>query len=500
MLNRSVVVICSFIIWCTLDPAAAAQSKDTEIISQQVSEFVHAYHNAGIFSGTVLIASGDEIVFAEGVGYANTEMDHLNKVDTVFKTCSIGKQFYAALALRLSERGELDIHAPIAKYLPEYPRPQGDDITIHMLMNQTSGIPNFTRLPMYRDARNVAVEPNEFYKKFSGLELEFEPGTEWAYSNSGYYVLGIILERVSGLPIHELLETELFSPLELTQTGYDSDPVMPVGRALGYEWSPTGMQPEQLVHPSKIFSAGMIYSSASDLFRWTRQLHANAPFIQRGTHLLMTDPGEGKTENYVYGLDIWQYERGGAKYRTVGHEGGQFGFQALLEYITPGDWTLVVLCNSGQDIEDLTEGLKNIIAGIEPVQPRPPLMNALAESIEQHGLSRTKQWVAAITEGGAKDYFVDEFEINNLGYNYLLKEQIDKSILVFHVNTKLFPESANVFDSLGEAYLAQGNQKLAFDNYKRALDMDPGNTHAISVIRQIENDRIGQKIVDEAND
>ncbi|MEL7484471.1 MAG: serine hydrolase [Planctomycetota bacterium] len=454
-------------------------------LSERIAAYVRAHHELGLFNGTVLVAQDGTTVFADGFGDARR--GEPNTVDTAYRIGSVSKQFTAALVLRLAERGELDLDASISAYLPEYPKPQGDAITLDMLLRHASGIPNYTALPIYRLAMDTHEPPADFLARFWNLELDFEPGTSFSYSNSGYYVLGVILERVSGQTLDELLQRELIGPLELPSTGYDSGPETAALRAAGTEWTGFEFVDERTVDESKIFAAGMMYSSAPALLRWTQLLHEGGVFDEPETHLKMTRPRDGESDDYVYGIGIRHFERGGVRYRGMGHGGGLHGFQSSLAHIEPGGWTIVVLCNNGQQINAMADGIAAIVTGGETPMPRMPMERELAQRVEADGIERTRQWFEEVQGSATTTFDMHEGGLNSLGYAYLARSNPEAAVLVFECNASLFPKSANVYDSLGEGLLALGDHEGALKNYRKSLELDPGNTNAVEFIRRIEN-------------
>ena len=192
------------------------------------------YHAYDQFNGSILVADKGDVIYSKGLGLANMEWDIPNASDTKHRLGSITKQFTAALILQFVEQGKLDLNAPIAKYLKNYPKAQGDKITIHHLLTHSAGIPNYTSLETFQDIYRNPYTPKEFLTVFQDSVLEFNPGEKFAYSNSGYFLLGVILEEVSGKSYETLLHENILSPLNMTATGYDHHDRILKNRATGY--------------------------------------------------------------------------------------------------------------------------------------------------------------------------------------------------------------------------------------------------------------------------
>ena len=189
----------------------------------QIDELVNLYHSYGQFNGTVLVAEGGKVLYKKGLGLAHMEWKIPNQPDTKFRIGSLTKQFTAMLILQLVEQGKLKLDGKITDYLPDYPRKSGDKITVHHLLNHTSGIPSYTGFPGFvANQSRDPYRPDEFVKKFfADKDLEFEPGARFSYNNSAYFLLGAIIEKVAGQPYEKVLQQNILGPLNMKITGYD---------------------------------------------------------------------------------------------------------------------------------------------------------------------------------------------------------------------------------------------------------------------------------------
>jgi CubicO group peptidase (beta-lactamase class C family) len=167
--------------------------------ARQIDDLLSKYNEYGQFNGSALVAENGKIIFKKGFGQANMEWNIPNQPDTKFRLGSITKQFTAFLIVKLAEEGKIKLDVPITTYLPDYPKENGDKITIHHLITHTSGIPNYTSVPNFlkEKSRNPS-SPEEFVKTFNKLSLDFKPGEKFSYSNSGYFLLGYIIEKITG--------------------------------------------------------------------------------------------------------------------------------------------------------------------------------------------------------------------------------------------------------------------------------------------------------------
>ena len=233
--------------------------------------FVQYYVSSSHFMGTVLVTRDNEILFNKGFGSANLEWDIPNTPMTKFRLGSVTKQFTAAAILLLEERGKLKIDDPIKKYLPDTPE-AWDKITVFNLLTHSSGIPNFTSFPEYRKEQLFSHTPKEIVDIFRDKPLEFEPGEKMNYSNSGYILLGYLLENVSGEKYQDFVQKNIFDPLGMKDSGYDSNSAIMPRRAAGYSPGPAGLINADYVDMTIPFSAGALYSTTEDLLRWEQGL------------------------------------------------------------------------------------------------------------------------------------------------------------------------------------------------------------------------------------
>ena len=165
---------------------------------EKLDELLSTYAEYGQFNGAILVAEKGEILYKKGFGLANVEWAIPNSPDTKFRLASVTKQFTAMLAVQLVAEDKLALHAPISNYLPDYPKSSGDSITVHHLLTHTSGIPNYTSFPGYRDLMRSSFGPTEIVELFADSTLQFAPGEKHVYSNSGYVLLGVIIEKNYG--------------------------------------------------------------------------------------------------------------------------------------------------------------------------------------------------------------------------------------------------------------------------------------------------------------
>ena len=441
----------------------------------------------GQFNGAALAAQGEEILFAKGYGEANKEWDIPNTVDTRFRIGSVTKQFTAALILQLAEEERLDLQAPITAYISEYPAESGNKVTVHHLLTHTSGIPSYTSLPdFFASMSRTPYEPLAFLDVFSGLDLEFEPGTSWNYSNSGYFLLGVIIEVVTGRSYEDVLRARIIEPFGLTNTGYDTFGEIIERRAAGYISVGGGYENAPYLDSSLPYAAGMMYSTVGDLLKWNRALYHGEVFGQPETLGKMTT---AYASNYGYGIGVETATIGETTARAFRHSGGINGFSAQLWYMPDEDYTIAVLDNTAGDSNRIADVIARILYDQPATGPKRPISSVLGPIIDTDGVGDAIKRYRDLKAEAPDDYDFGERELNTLGYFYLRQDDVDTAIELFKLNVAMYPEASNPYDSLGEAYAAAGDTERAIENYKKSLELNPGSLSSRDAL-----DRFGVEI------
>ena len=304
--------------------------------------------------GSVLVAKGNEVVFAMSVGQADVEWNMPNSATTKFRIGSVTKQFTAAAVLLLEERGKLRVDDPIGKYIKGVPA-SWQPITLRHLLTHTSGIPDSTELASSKEGSIADVHPSFLFERVRGLPLESAPGTKFNYSNTGYILLGWVIEIVSRQTYREFVKQNLFDPLGMTDSGYDSSTAIIPQRALGYEWG-VRLRNANYIDMRAPHGAGGLYSTTGDLLRWTQALFGGK-LLQTGSLEKITTPTKG---GYAFGLQV--AAKNGRK--RFAHAGGINGFGSFLAYFPASGVTIVVLSNvAGPAAALLEERLETIYFG-----------------------------------------------------------------------------------------------------------------------------------------
>lgn len=248
-----------------------------------IENYVEAYRRNYDFSGVVLAAKGSRVVFKKSYGYASIEHRIRNKLETKFLIGSITKQFTAFAVLMLYEKGKLKLQDKLNRYVPDFPHAR--KITIHQLLTHTSGVFNSTDLPGYFKFKSQRASAKQVIGKFAAKPLCFKPGTQMSYSNSGYFLLGHIIELVSGDTYESVLKKQIFEPLGMNSTGLYSNTKILENLATGYEVLNGDSIRAGYLDSSWPFSAGGLYSTAWDLYAWNKHLINSHKLLTKRTKI-----------------------------------------------------------------------------------------------------------------------------------------------------------------------------------------------------------------------
>ena len=328
LVRRAAALVTLFLIL-----AAGCQAQD---VTAKAEEYLNALAKQGRFNGAVLGARDGKVLLSQGYGMANLEHDVPNTPRTKFRLGSITKQFTAAAVLLLQERGKLSVQDAVCKYVAACPE-AWKEVTIHHLLSHTGGLPNFTGFPDYQKTMMVPATMESLLARFKDRPLDFKPSEKWNYSNSGYVLLGHVLEQVTGQSYEQFLQEQVFGPLKMANTGYDRHERVLKGRATGYS-----RRGEQVVNSDYLamtipHAAGALYSTVEDLLLWQQGLFGGKLLSPQSLAVMLTPV----KNDYGYGVGVnRQFNR-----QSISHGGGINGFSTFLTYYPDEKVTIAVLRN-----------------------------------------------------------------------------------------------------------------------------------------------------------
>ncbi len=281
----------------------------------KADSIIRSYADEGLYRGAVIVVKDGQPIFRKAYGMANSEWDIANTPDTKFRIGSITKQFTAIAILQLAEQGKLRLDDAVAKHYDGTPA-AWEKITIHHLLNHTSGIPSYTGIKDFfqKSSRNP-LTPAEIVKLTQDQVLEFDPGSQFKYNNTGYVLLGHVIEKASGMQYADYVRKKILEPAGMKDSGYDTHADVLKKRATGY--LPNG-KIAPYIDMTLPHAAGSLYSTVDDFVKWDQALHSGK-LVSPESWKLMTTPGKS---DYGYGLNIKPV----AGHAAMAHGGGINGF------------------------------------------------------------------------------------------------------------------------------------------------------------------------------
>lgn len=316
-----------------LETATSSFPSDRDIISQ-ADAYLSKLTKARLFSGSVLIARNGKVLIRKGYGQADREKHLVNTAQTKFRIGSLTKQFTAMAILILQARGKLNVQDRICFYLSECPA-TWQKITLHHLLTHTSGIPDFARFPDYQTTQGSPSSPTQTIARFKDKPLDFQPGEKFSYSNSGYVVLGAIIEQASGKRYEAFLQENIFVPLQMVDSGYNHNNG---DLAIGYR-NQTNLA--DFIDMSIPYAAGGLYSTVEDLYRWDQALYTDKLISKSLRDKMFTSFG-----GFGYGYG-WGIGKEGDR-PVISHIGGMQGFSSSIARY-PNDKVVIIVLSNRED-------------------------------------------------------------------------------------------------------------------------------------------------------
>lgn len=457
--------------------------------ADQINELVQLYTDYEGFNGSILVAHEGEVIFKKGFGWADMEWDVPNTADTKFRLASVTKPFTAMLIMHLVADGTLDLHTPITAYLPDYPKQNGEQITIHHLLTHTSGTVRDYKDDIPINKYPDRQRPARLVKEFSDLPLEFTPGEKFAYSNSGYMVLGYIIETVTGQPYDVVLQEKILTPIEMENTGVDKRRPLMKHRAKGYFKGFGDFFNSDYVDMSNIPAVGNMYSTVEDMFLLDQALYTEALLPRKYIDLLFTEyiSDDGYGGYHGYGWELIDKPIGNTSdvVATIGHSGSLNGFCALFTRIPETQSSIILLNNTRRAfLNAITTAVTGILNDTTYDFPRKPLAKFMSEVIAKEGVEKGIQFYKEHQEDS--DYHVSENELIVAGYRLLQADNAVDAAEVFKLSTEVFPDRDNPYDSYAEALMTLGKNEEAIKNYKKSLELNPNNNNAVEMLKKLE--------------
>lgn len=394
-----------------------AQNNYTVLLDRYTQGFAAAHD----FTGAVLVAKKGKVVYQKAFGAANREWNIPNTVDTRFPIASLTKQFTAAAILQLAEQGKLRIEDKLSKYFPDYPK--GDSVTLHMLLNHTSGIPNLLQDPKFTEINaDIPIEKLKdtfLINIFKQKPYDFSPGTYWRYSNSGYILLGYIIEKVSRQTYRDFVYKNILQKAGMKNSDlFRYDTILP-HRASGYSRTQNGWKNSRIININISFSAGALFSTVEDLFRWNEALFSGK--LIADTSLAKMNRPNHEDRGAGYGVFVENIEGR----RAIFHSGGLLGFSSYLIRYPEEAVSIIILTNRETNLDFLQKGLAAILFDKKVTAPYKHTSANIDSSVFRR--------------------YIGDYKGENLPFTLAIVEKSGKLYHRLHRDIELVPESETKF-------------------------------------------------------
>lgn len=445
-----------------------------------IDSLLTSCYDGKIFNGIALVVDTGEIILHKSYGLSDLENQSPLKLTDRFYIGSLTKQFTSVLILQLQEDGLIDINKPISAYLKEFIDETFDGITVYQLLTHTSGLGSYTSHPEFD--KSIPYSEREMLE-FIKHPLLFEPGTDWSYSNSGYFLLGKIAERLTNKDYGTLLNEKIFEPLNMNNTSFNNK-WLNERVAKGYRRTVEGIMPMPTYSTISLFSTGGIYSTAHDLFIWTKALDGNKLLTEKSKETLF----KPIRNDYACGLYVKKGTDGfGNKFERHFHGGIIQGYHSFMLKRVPQEQVVILLDNFyNQEIQTIKNRIWSALIEEEVREIKPKLSNLLYEAGGDKTLTQVMDSISNNLESFENQFTFEEFDINTVAYRLMEAHRYSEASMLFTFNLSRYPESWNVYDSMGELKLKQGDYKDAEKLYKKSLVLNPKNVSAKIALEKIE--------------
>ncbi len=454
----------AFLLYLSFLSLVSAQAQEPQSLSSYnstIDSLLEYSFEKGIFNGNALVTRNDSLVYQKSFGYTDASGQTELTKESIFSPGSIAKEFVAVSIMILAEKGDLQIDDKLSEFglgLPAW----SEKVTIKHLINFVSGIPRI-------DYENVHNE-KDLLRDLQGLpSLVYEPGTDFLYNNNSIFLQKKIIESVSGSSFQEFVTKNIIIPLRMENAVFDAGFDYP-NRTRSFD-----VHKEEAAETPT--SKGWLWVSIDDLNKWITGLH-NEKVISKGSLELLLRNQFFEERRCVLGSSDDLF--------TMHQHGGQYyQFEAAFISEFENDLNIILMSNNKNQTFEIIESVYNIMKDKDFTLPQKSIYREVRNKCEEN-IEEGIKYYFALKESDYNTYnFENPGELNSLGYNLLALKKIEDGILVFKLAVSEFPDNANLYDSLGEAYYTNKQYDLSLENYKKSLEMNPGNANAEKMILKI---------------
>lgn len=460
-----------------------ALSLPAQEIAQQLDNLVQQYVENQYFAGSVLVAKGDKILFEKAYGDADSDKRIANQMDTRFNICSMGKMFTSTMVLQLAEQGKVKLNDPINTYLPDYHIPNGDKITIHHLLTHSSGLTSYMEHPEYVGKLLELTSLDKVMTLVTDLPLAFQtPGERFVYSNSGFIVLGKLIEKITGKAYWQNLDERILKPLGMEHT-WSKFPVQltPPQEAIPY-YKFTAAKTVSAAHEEwPAFSDGGVYANARDIYRFGLAMHQNKLLKPETKERLLHPEMARPVSFYAYGFEI----KPGFEQEIAGHGGGGKGFSGDLRFTTKDGFIVVVLSNRFIWLDPMVDNLLRVLYNESTEQVRQLDLFFLVEQIEQNGIESVTADVNGLLKANGYGELRSPMMLARVCNMLATIGRSEDVLPLLEANAKIFANRPEPFNAIAETYSERNDMEKAKQYFEKALEVNPNDDYAKMRLQQL---------------
>ena len=486
---------------------AQEEIKSTEKFLEELDHKVpQLLSDFSVPGAAIAIIEDGEIILQKGYGFSNVEKERKVDIKTGFNIASMSKTIAAWGLMKLVQDGKIDLDAPAEKYLTRWQLPKSafnsSEVTIRRLLSHTAGV-SLHGYPGWSPSDTLPTIEESLNGKNNGpgrVEIIMKPGLKYQYSGGGFTILQLIIEEVTGQKFEDYMQQQILNPLGMTNSSYKIDGKITAASASEYD--DFGEEIDFELFTAK--AAAGLHTTLEDFTLFTLanlQLSKGNPVLSADIIRQMMEPVPAAKGNYGYGLG-YEIDMNDALLGLKGHNGDNAGWHAMFRVDPATNDGFIVFTNGGAGYNIVSMMFcewvtwrtgKSLWGGCSRKRP---ISGKLKQIIDDKGIEGIAAAYAALKDEWPDEYNFSEDQLNNLGYYYMSQEKLEEAIVIFKLNVDAYPNDYNVYDSYGEALLAQGDREEAIENYKKSVELNPGSAHGVKVLNElgISNDDLSKSL------
>ena len=439
----------------------------------------------------IAVIEDGQPVYTNAFGVKNVDTQEKLSPQDIFHFASVSKPFVATAVMQLVEQGKMDLDEKLTTYLPYFKLADEryKDISIRQMLNHTSGIPDVRDYEWDKPQYDEGAA-GRYVRSLKDQLMLFAPGEGARYSNMAFDILGDVIAKVSGISFEDYITQYILDPLKMKESSFLIKEISDQLRTSPHIWDYKPVVSEVYPYNRRHAPSSTLNSSVIEMMNWA-QVNLNKGQLD-GIRILKTKSFEilwngtiAFGNNYQVGLSwfLGDYH----ELKTISHSGGDLGYRSYITLIPEKQLGIILASNySLTPMGSIHNGVLAILLGFSYELPRLSVSMEIQEVFDKEGIDSAKAFYFRLKNEEEQSYSFSHWELNRLGYYYLGKDNPQKAIEIFQFNVELYPDEANTYDSLGEAYMIAGETEKAIVNYQKSLELNPENTNAVEMLKKLK--------------